>query len=108
MIEENRHEADRRFSGRRKAIEFIHRLHLDALVVIGDNGSQTGAHELSKMDVPVIGIASTIDNDLYGADITIGMVPMGFFWAKKVEGLSPRTSMRWSPSIRDLSWTSLI
>ncbi|MFO7875145.1 MAG: 6-phosphofructokinase [Desulfovermiculus sp.] len=60
-------------SGRRKAIEFIHRLQLHALVVIGGNGSQTGAHELSKMEVPVIGIASTIDNDLYGADITIGV-----------------------------------
>jgi 6-phosphofructokinase 1 len=46
---------------------------VSALVVIGGNGSQTGAHALSQMDFPVIGLASTIDNDLYGAEITIGV-----------------------------------
>jgi 6-phosphofructokinase 1 len=54
-------------------VDFINYIQLDDLVVIGGNGSQAGANELSKMDVPVIGIASTIDNDLYGADITIGV-----------------------------------
>ena len=42
-------------------------------VVIGGNGSQTGAFALSQMGVPVVGVASTIDNDLYGSDITIGV-----------------------------------
>ena len=60
-------------NGRRKAIDFFHQIQLDALVVIGGNGSQAGAYELSQMDIPVVGIASTIDNDLYGADITIGV-----------------------------------
>lgn len=55
--------------GRRKAVRFLHQLQMDALVVIGGNGSQTGAYELSRRDFPVVGIASTIDNDLYGADI---------------------------------------
>jgi len=41
--------------------------------VIGGNGSQTGAHQLHKMGFPVVGVASTIDNDLYGSDITIGV-----------------------------------
>lgn len=45
---------------------------VSALVVIGGNGSQTGAYELSRRGVPVIGIASTIDNDLAGTDISIG------------------------------------
>ncbi len=45
---------------------------LDALIVIGGNGSQTGAYELYKRGIPVIGIASTIDNDLWGTDKTIG------------------------------------
>jgi len=46
---------------------------IDGLVVIGGNGSQTGAHELHKRGFPVVGVASTIDNDLYGSDITIGV-----------------------------------
>jgi 6-phosphofructokinase 1 len=46
---------------------------IDALVVIGGNGSQTGAHQLSQMGLPVVGVASTIDNDLYGSEITIGV-----------------------------------
>lgn len=46
---------------------------IEALVVIGGNGSQTGAHQLSAMGLPVVGVASTIDNDLYGSEITIGV-----------------------------------
>lgn len=46
---------------------------ISGLVVIGGNGSQTGAHALSQMGFPVVGVASTIDNDLAGSDITIGV-----------------------------------
>jgi len=46
---------------------------VDALVVIGGNGSQAGARALSQLDVAVVGVASTIDNDLAGSDITIGV-----------------------------------
>jgi 6-phosphofructokinase 1 len=46
---------------------------IDGLIVIGGNGSQTGANALRKMEFPVVGVASTIDNDLYGSDITIGV-----------------------------------
>jgi 6-phosphofructokinase 1 len=46
---------------------------IDGLIVIGGNGSQTGANALRKMDFPVVGVASTIDNDLYGSEITIGV-----------------------------------
>lgn len=56
-----------------KAIELLQRRAIDGLVVIGGNGSQAGANALSQMDFPVVGIASTIDNDLYGSDITIGV-----------------------------------
>lgn len=45
---------------------------IDGLVVIGGNGSQTGANALRKMGFPVVGVASTIDNDLYGSDVTLG------------------------------------
>jgi 6-phosphofructokinase 1 len=46
---------------------------IDGLIVIGGNGSQTGANALRKMEFPVVGVASTIDNDLFGSDITIGV-----------------------------------
>lgn len=59
--------------GRRKAIDSMSRLSIDALIVVGGNGSQTGAHALSEMGASVIGIGSTIDNDLIGADMTIGV-----------------------------------
>jgi 6-phosphofructokinase 1 len=46
---------------------------IDGLVVIGGNGSQTGALALAKMGLEVVGVASTIDNDLAGSEITIGV-----------------------------------
>ncbi|MFZ3150402.1 MAG: ATP-dependent 6-phosphofructokinase [Anaerolineaceae bacterium] len=59
--------------GRKLAIRNMNQTGLDVLVVIGGNGSQTGTFELHKMNFPVVGIASTIDNDLVGSDITIGV-----------------------------------
>jgi 6-phosphofructokinase 1 len=59
--------------GREKALRALHEHDIEALVVIGGNGSQTGAYALSQMGFPVVGVASTIDNDLYGAEITIGV-----------------------------------
>ncbi len=59
--------------GRRKAAASLRSNGIDALIVIGGNGSQAGAWSLHKMGIPLVGIASTIDNDLVGSDITIGV-----------------------------------
>jgi 6-phosphofructokinase 1 len=59
--------------GRSKALEILYQHGIEALVVIGGNGSQAGAQALSQMGFPVVGVASTIDNDLYGSEITIGV-----------------------------------
>src|ERR1700754_2060078 len=59
-------------SGRSKGLRNLSKRGIDGLVVIGGNGSQTGSHMLSQMGFPVVGVASTIDNDLYGTDVTIG------------------------------------
>jgi len=59
--------------GRLKALRSLNQNAIDALVVIGGNGSQAGAYALSKMGYPVIGVASTIDNDLYGSEISVGV-----------------------------------
>src|SRR5574344_6334 len=59
--------------GRDKAFENIQKEARDALVVIGGNGSLTGAMEFARdYDVCCIGLPGTIDNDLYGTDSTIG------------------------------------
>ncbi len=59
--------------GRRDALFSMSEQGIDALVVIGGNGSQAGANALREMGFPVVGVASTIDNDLAGSDITIGV-----------------------------------
>lgn len=59
--------------GRIKAIRALRQLGIDALVVIGGNGSQTGSYYLNEQGFPVVGIASTIDNDLVGTEMTIGV-----------------------------------
>jgi 6-phosphofructokinase 1 len=59
--------------GRKIAHENLNRRGIDSLVVIGGNGSQTGASALSELGLDVVGVASTIDNDLVGSDITIGV-----------------------------------
>jgi 6-phosphofructokinase 1 len=60
-------------AGLRKALSNLRTRGIDALVVIGGNGSQTGSHRLAASGFPVVGIASTIDNDLFGTDVTIGV-----------------------------------
>lgn len=60
-------------AGRKKALANLEQLGIGGLVVIGGNGSQTGANALAEMGFPVVGVASTIDNDLYGSEITIGV-----------------------------------
>jgi 6-phosphofructokinase 1 len=59
--------------GRQTALANLARRGIEALVVIGGNGSQAGAHALWQMGFPTVGIASTIDNDLEGTDLTIGV-----------------------------------
>jgi 6-phosphofructokinase 1 len=59
--------------GQLRALRVLGDNHIEALVVIGGNGSQAGAHALSQRGFPVVGIASTIDNDLFGSEMTIGV-----------------------------------
>ncbi len=59
--------------GRQLAYDNIQRHGIDALVVIGGDGSLTGARIFAnEVNFPIIGLPGTIDNDLYGTDTTIG------------------------------------
>lgn len=68
-----RSSAFRETEGRTEAISFLKKERVDGLIVIGGDGTFAGAATLSEeMNIPVIGIPGTIDNDIYGTDFTIG------------------------------------
>ena len=56
---------------RQQGIENLKKLGIDCLIVIGGDGTYTGANALKKDGVNVIGLPGTIDNDIYGTDYTI-------------------------------------
>lgn len=59
--------------GRRKAYEVIQAEEIDALVVLGGDGTFRGAKAFGQeFNFPIVGVPCTIDNDLYGTDYTIG------------------------------------
>ena len=57
---------------RKQAVANIKKHGLDALVIIGGDGSYMGAYELSLLGVPCVGIPATIDNDIVSTEYTIG------------------------------------
>ncbi|MFA6357756.1 MAG: 6-phosphofructokinase [Candidatus Omnitrophota bacterium] len=60
--------------GQRRAYETIQKNNIDGLVIIGGNGSFAAAREFNKTyNVPCVGIAASIDNDINGIDYTIGV-----------------------------------
>jgi len=72
MLETSRCQDFKSEAGQLAAIRQLHDHDIANLVVIGGNGSQAGSEALSRRGIRVIGIASTIDNDLYGTDVSIG------------------------------------
>lgn len=59
--------------GRAHAADALRKRGIDGLVVIGGDGSFRGAHRLhAEQGIPVVGIPATIDNDIYGTDVSIG------------------------------------
>ncbi|ACR10961.1 6-phosphofructokinase [Teredinibacter turnerae] len=57
---------------REEAIKNLRKHEIDALVVVGGDGSYMGAKKLTEMGFPCIGLPGTIDNDVAGTDYTIG------------------------------------
>ena len=59
--------------GRRQAYETLKKEEIDALVVIGGDGTLSGARQFtSEYDVPIVGLPGTIDNDIWGTNFTLG------------------------------------
>ncbi|RZK77873.1 MAG: 6-phosphofructokinase, partial [Pedobacter sp.] len=73
ILKTARSDAFRTQEGRLKAYEQLKQKNIDALVVIGGDGTFTGADIFSKeFKFPIVGLPGTIDNDLEGTDFTIG------------------------------------
>ncbi|HZD59689.1 MAG TPA: 6-phosphofructokinase, partial [Anaerolineae bacterium] len=68
-----RSEEFKKVEAQKKAIAHLNDQGIEGLIVIGGDGSQRGAHALWRLGFPVVGVTSTVDNDLYGSDITIGV-----------------------------------
>ncbi len=73
VLKSSRSEEFRTKEGRQKAFTNLQSHGIDALVLIGGDGTFTGGHIFSQeFDIPIIGIPGTIDNDLFGSDFTLG------------------------------------
>ena len=60
-------------SGQREAVRQINNAELDAIIIAGGDGSLAGAQKLAHQGIPVIGVPASIDNDIYGTDMCIGV-----------------------------------
>ena len=72
MLRTARSDRFKRPEGVREALQRLKEYDIDALVVIGGDGSFRGAYDLFKLGFPVAGVPATIDNDMAGTDCTIG------------------------------------
>ena len=60
-------------SGQREAVRQINNAGMDAVIVAGGDGSLNGAQKLVEKGIPVVGVPASIDNDIYGTDMCIGV-----------------------------------
>lgn len=59
--------------GQKKAVDILKARRIEGLIVVGGDGSLNGALALHKLGFPVIGLPGTIDNDIYGTEMAIGV-----------------------------------
>lgn len=73
ILQTARNEEFRTDMGRKRGLRRLREQQIDGLIVIGGNGSLTGALELHKLGMQTIGIPGSIDNDIWGTDMSIGV-----------------------------------
>jgi len=73
FLKTSRSESFMHAAGRKRAADVLKEWEIDGLVVIGGDGSFRGAHALcQEQNVQLVGLPGTIDNDIWGTDLTIG------------------------------------
>jgi len=73
ILQTRRSERFKEIKGQREAIRRMNAAQIDGLIVIGGDGSLRGAQALSAQGIKVIGIPASIDNDIFGSDMSIGV-----------------------------------
>jgi 6-phosphofructokinase 1 len=73
ILQTARNEEFKTLQGQRKALRRLNEHGIEGVIVIGGDGSLRGARVLHDLDVPVVGIPASIDNDIYGTDMSIGV-----------------------------------
>jgi 6-phosphofructokinase 1 len=73
ILETRRSELFREPRGQREAIRQLNNAEIDAVVVIGGDGSLNGALKLAEQGMCVVGVPASIDNDIWGTDMCIGV-----------------------------------
>ncbi|MDX2163243.1 MAG: 6-phosphofructokinase [bacterium] len=73
ILQTARNEEFRTPQGQKKGLRRLNEHNIDALIVIGGNGSLTGAQKLHEAGFQVVGIPGSIDNDIYGTDMAVGV-----------------------------------
>ena len=73
ILQTRRSERFMEAKGQREAIRRMNEAGMDGLIVIGGDGSLRGAHALASHGVKVVGIPASIDNDIWGSDMAIGV-----------------------------------
>lgn len=90
------------------AIENLKKRGIDALVVIGGDGSYMGAMRLTEMGFPCIGLPGTIDNDIKGTDYTIGFFTALSTVVEAIDRLRDTSSSHQRISVVEVMGLSLI
>ncbi|MDY6822074.1 MAG: 6-phosphofructokinase [Deferribacterota bacterium] len=74
ILKSARSESFRMPEGRKRAFNQLEKFGIDGIIVIGGDGSLTGAYKLyTEFEFPVVGVPGSIDNDIYGTDLSIGV-----------------------------------
>ena len=59
--------------GQRQALRELNEADIEGLIVIGGDGSMRGTHALAELGFPVVGVPASIDNDVWGTDMSLGV-----------------------------------
>lgn len=73
ILQTARNEEFKTPQGQRKALRRLNEHNIEAVVVVGGDGSLRGAQALMKLGIPVIGVPASIDNDIWGTNMSIGV-----------------------------------
>ncbi len=73
ILQTARNEEFKTEMGQRKGVRRLNERGIEGVIVIGGDGSMRGAMALHRLGVPVVGVPASIDNDIYGTDMSIGV-----------------------------------